>query len=214
MGTYFYGVSGTFGPFTLPASGTNSVTGVVARLAAGPLATVAAAEPGGGLQVWPTPSRGQPVWVAGVGAGQAVQVFDMVGRLVKQATMPASGCLPGAQRPANPIPDAQNNRLIFRLLRSISSIAAAMASSGRRYTKYLAAGETEKVSQQNCLFYGWNRYISQQKPFALYRPHQLTASPCQMAQAASACRSSISKPLRVWAPAARPSSRKRVSRGL
>ncbi|MBD2767507.1 hypothetical protein IC235_06330 [Hymenobacter sp. BT664] len=43
-----------------------------------------------GLQLWPNPAR-QRVSVGGVGAGQAVRVYDLSGRLVLAATVPVSG---------------------------------------------------------------------------------------------------------------------------
>lgn len=89
---YFDTPTAQFGTTTLARVGTGS-TGYIARLGAGPLAVGSAAAPGTGLQVWPNPSAGQGVWVQGVAAGQAMEVLDVLGRVVSRGRMPASGPL-------------------------------------------------------------------------------------------------------------------------
>jgi hypothetical protein len=91
MATSFAGTTATFGG--LPVSGAGPYTGMVARLGAGPLATTGASNAPAGMQVWPNPTGSRQVRVAGVAAGQAVQVLDVLGRVVSQAQMPASGPL-------------------------------------------------------------------------------------------------------------------------
>ena len=81
-----------FGSVTLQPAGPNRGTGYVARLGAGPLAT-RPAQRGPGLAVWPNPAGGGAVWVQGPAAGQAVQVFDVLGRAVAAGRMPAAGPL-------------------------------------------------------------------------------------------------------------------------
>lgn len=100
---FFNGASATFGALTLPGLGAGRSTGYLARAGAGPLAAAPAAPvPAPGLQVWPNPRRGGPVWVQGLRPGQAVQVFDVRGARVGGGTMPAAGPLPLALPPALP----------------------------------------------------------------------------------------------------------------
>jgi hypothetical protein len=57
-----------------------------------PLATGAAGGTGVALQLWPNPARGT-VAVAGLAAGQAVQLMDLTGRTLLRAVVPARGPL-------------------------------------------------------------------------------------------------------------------------
>lgn len=83
----FEGPSLSLGATTLP--GGSKQDGVYARL--GFVTSVADASlrsPSGELTLWPNPSRGT-VWGTGFEAGQPVQVFDAVGRLVVADARPA-----------------------------------------------------------------------------------------------------------------------------
>lgn len=79
-----------FGPFTLSAT-PNRLTGYVARLSAGPLATAALGPLSPGLRVWPNPAPGGRALVSGGVPGQLVQVYDARGRCVGQGQMPTTG---------------------------------------------------------------------------------------------------------------------------
>lgn len=93
MGNYFAGPAASFGATTLPAAGARLNTGYVARLAAGPLRTVAPAGQVPGLVAWPNPIAGHELWVQGARAGQAVWLLDALGRQVSGGIMPITGPL-------------------------------------------------------------------------------------------------------------------------
>ncbi|GAA4347123.1 hypothetical protein GCM10023185_01960 [Hymenobacter saemangeumensis] len=94
LATSFSTPSVTLGAFTLQNAGPNMNTGVLARMTAGPLAATAASTRQVGLALWPNPaSAGMPVQVTGPAPGQAVEVFDMLGRNVGRGRMPAQGPL-------------------------------------------------------------------------------------------------------------------------
>ena len=90
---FFNGATAQFGSVTLAQAGPGRQTGFVARMSAGPLANRAAAGWGTALTVWPNPAVGGAVQVQGPAAGQVVQVFDVLGRLVAGERMPATGPL-------------------------------------------------------------------------------------------------------------------------
>ena len=93
MGDWFDGPAASVGAATVTAPYPTKSTGYLARLAARPLDTHPAAVVGPGLQVWPNPTESREVWISGPAAGQAVAVWDTLGRRVGGGTMPGSGAL-------------------------------------------------------------------------------------------------------------------------
>jgi len=93
LGGYFSSPTAQFGSTTLAQAGPGRGTGYVARAGAGPLAVGSAQPSTPGMQVWPNPSGGGAVWVQGLAPGQRVEVLDVLGRVVGQGRMPASGPL-------------------------------------------------------------------------------------------------------------------------
>ncbi|GAA3917680.1 T9SS type A sorting domain-containing protein [Hymenobacter algoricola] len=78
-------------PFSLlNLGGSGTFTGYVARLGPLALGTRAARRSGGSLAVWPNPARQSEAWVSGAPAGQAVGVYDALGRLVRTAVAQGS----------------------------------------------------------------------------------------------------------------------------
>ncbi|GAA4355480.1 hypothetical protein GCM10023185_18350 [Hymenobacter saemangeumensis] len=94
LSSAFYTSSATLGNFTLNAAGPNQLTGVLARMTAGPLAALAPISRRPGLELWPNPaSETSTVKVNGPSPGQMVEVYDVLGRVITQCRMPANGPL-------------------------------------------------------------------------------------------------------------------------
>ena len=93
LGGTFSSATATLGAFTLAQNGSGQATGFLARIAALPLAGRATSQRPTRMEVWPNPVAGSPVQVQGPTAGQVVQVFDVLGRLVAGERMPATGPL-------------------------------------------------------------------------------------------------------------------------
>ena len=91
---FFNSATAQFGPVTLAQAGPGQSTGFVARMGAGPLAAYPSAGVKGRLAVWPNPSESRAVWVQGPAPDQLVQVLDVLGRVVSQGRMPATGPWP------------------------------------------------------------------------------------------------------------------------
>lgn len=90
---YFGTTATAFGPFVLQPDAPTRGTGYLARMAAGPLAAKLPQDPGPRLSVWPNPAPGGAAWVQGPAPGQAVDVFDVLGRRVGGGPVLASGRL-------------------------------------------------------------------------------------------------------------------------
>jgi hypothetical protein len=89
---YSFGPSIQFGTNTITNPGVNNSIGFVARLSSQVLATQASNALTLPLTVSPNPSHGT-VWIRGAVAKQAVQLYDVTGRLVLEDNMPSGGAL-------------------------------------------------------------------------------------------------------------------------